>query len=1087
MTADRRNHPIADGFPVARAAGRRCPQSRCRTVCLVLGLAWMLGFALYPAVRPVDAQVPPSDAARETARRRAAQQQVRELAKRLVGEQLDLQMLQLRENGLDNLPLYAELAEMRANLDALVETHMQAVVALLNRLQAGDGVDERELLGLAREKSREILVRLLVERQRLLRRLKMAELESQVGRLIERQTAVRDGTAALPSLPESARPLAAVNCREDQRDVTVLYAQMTALLEDVAGWDAEVGREAAGALALLQEQKGETELAAAAQSLAEANWSAAVEHQNRAIETFQQLLARLRRASGLLDRNEPSQRNAVLEKLAARQEELRRRTELEAVNPETANRLVEEQLGIQKDLEQSGANLPDAMREPLTRAADAAGRAAEQLFQENAAEATQYQDQVLANIAEAMARPAEATASEPSPGASASQRDPMTDLEETAQALRRARERQGRASETALNNRISEAADLERQIASEVASIPDGRALPDHVRSAVEEAAQKVGEAAESLREPGRDAASQPSAANASDTLGQQEPSEAAQSQAPLSSNGDEGAKALSAQVRPSSLASDPSSAVTRSAEQSLEKALSVVETELADLARQRAASEVVATAREAFRTAANGTDSTPWFEQARQSAQKLADVTSRQLQEAQKAAEAVERHLNGDSLASSETLQQLEEARSALLEAAAAQQRAAGRPQAAEAILQSASKQDAVAKAREAAKAMTEGDSATNPGGDGTPDRSTAEEVSGAESQRNSGEPSSMKGDERRAGQSQVVAALDRARNALLREADSPEPAAALAATELASSAARQALEAWPASPDSGLPPSVAPLQRDAAHNIAAAAENVQEIMRQMEENARQELARSRQAARALVEKSIPVTPQATESLHQAESAAAGGMQADAASASAAQAASHGRFLDAAAAIAAREMQLKQALEAAHRLPTLLTPEAMTIQAAHPNAVNATTPEAEADAVSAALQALQELAATAVNPSAASPSSVPKGAAAQTGPGENSSPPSAPTTAASQADRRPDGTSPSNGDAGRRPASQSAASQGKVRESLSVNSSESESGGPFWMPQLPPEVRAAIRAAAESPPPPAYKERLRNYFKNVK
>ena len=35
-------------------------------------------------------------------------------------------------------------------------------------------------------------------------------------------------------------------------------------------------------------------------------------------------------------------------------------------------------------------------------------------------------------------------------------------------------------------------------------------------------------------------------------------------------------------------------------------------------------------------------------------------------------------------------------------------------------------------------------------------------------------------------------------------------------------------------------------------------------------------------------------------------------------------------------------------------------------------------------------------------------------------------------------------------------------------------------------LPQLPPDVRAAIRAAAESPPPPAYKERLRNYFKNV-
>ncbi|NMC18999.1 MAG: hypothetical protein GYA33_01155, partial [Thermogutta sp.] len=406
MNADHSAGSIAQVFAVARGGPRNRPQTWCRTVCLVLGLAWMLSAWPCPAVRSVLAEAPHSDAARDMARRRLAQQQVRELAKRLASEQLDLQMLQLRENGLDTLPLYAELAEMRANLDALVETHMQEVVALLDRLQSAGGVGERELLGLAREKSREILVRLLVERQRLLRRLKMAELESQVQRLIERQTAVREGTAALPGLAESARPLAAVNCREDQRDVTVLYAQMAALLEEVAGWGGEIGREAAAGLALLLEQNCETELAAAVQSLADANWSSAVEHQDRAVETLEQLLARLRRASGLLEGNEAAQRNAVLEKLAARQEELRRRTELEAADPETADRLVEEQLGIRKDLERISANLADAARSPLERAVAAAGRAAEQLFQENAAEATQYQDQVLANIAEALSQTA---------------------------------------------------------------------------------------------------------------------------------------------------------------------------------------------------------------------------------------------------------------------------------------------------------------------------------------------------------------------------------------------------------------------------------------------------------------------------------------------------------------------------------------------------------------------------------------------------------------------------------------------------------------------------------------------------------
>lgn len=1085
MTAGRRNLPIAEPFMVARDGGRHGSQSRCRTVCLALSLAWMLGLVPCLVIRPVDAQVSSSDAARETARKRVAQQQVRELAKRLVGEQLDLQMLQLQENGLDDLPLYAELAEMRANLDSLVEIHMQAVVALLNRLQSGDAVDERELLALAREKSREILVRLLVERQRLLRRLKMAELESQVGRLIERQTAVRDATAGLPGLAESARPSAAVDCREDQRDITVLYAQMTALLEDVAGWDAEIGREAAAALALLREQKGETELAAAVQGLADANWSVAVEHQNRAIETFEQLLARLRSVSGLLERSEPSERNAALERLAARQEELRQRTELEAAHPETANRLVEEQLGIQKDLEKTGANLPGAVRESLERAADAAGQAAEQLFQGNAAEATQYQDQVLANIAEALARPVEGAASEPLPAASGSQRDALSDLEEAAQSLRRAREKQSLASESARDNRISEAADLERQIASEVASIPDGRTLPDHVRSAIEEAAQKVGEAAESLSKPGPDAASSTTAASASDTPGQREPSDVSPGAAAHSPREDEGVATPSAQSRPLGSESKPSSEITRSAEQSLEKALSVVETELADLARQRAAGEVVAAAREAFRAAANGADSSPWFEQARQAAQTLADVTSHQLQEARNAAEAVERHLNTNPLASAQALQRLEEARSALLEAAAAQQRAAGRPQAAEAILQSANKHEAVAKARDAVQEMASEDSGPDSGDADTSREPFTEDLSDIGTRRNSRSPALAKDDRRRADQSQVVEALDRARDSLPRQPDSPQLAAALAAAESASSAARQALEQWPAAPDSGLPP-VASLQRDAAQNIAAAAENVQEVMRQMEENARQELARSREAAQALVEKAIPVTPQATESLHQAESAAAEGVQADAVAASAAQAASHGKFMDAAAAVAAREMQLKQALEAAHRLPGLLTPEAMTAQVVDPNAAQDTSPSPAADPVSAALRAVQELAATAANPSAAPASSLPSAAVSRTDAGESSSLPSAPTTAAGQADGPPAGTPPSNGDAGRRPASQSTVSQGRGGESGAANPSESVSGDPLWMPQLPPDVRAAIRAAAESPPPPAYKERLRNYFKNV-
>lgn len=1088
MTANHRNRPVAPVRTIASAGELGGRQRGTRMAFLVLGMAWMLAAAPYPGTCPVVAQEPNSAAVRDMARKRVVQQQVRDSAKRLVSEQLDLQMLQLRENGLDKLPLYAELEEMRANLDALVATHMQEVVALLDRLQSDDGLDERAVLALAREKSREILVQLLMERQRLLRRLKMAELESQVRRLIERQSVVRDGTLALPGLAESARPLAAVTCREDQKDVAALYAQMTALLEEVAGWDGEIGREAAGGLAFLREQESESELAAAAQSLFDANWSAAVEHQNRAIETFERLLMLLRRASGLLERNDPKQRSAVLEKLAARQEELRRRTEFEAANPESADRLVEEQLRIQKELESTRANLPDALTTPLQQAAEAAGRAAEQLFQANAVEAMRHQDEVLANIADALSRADQATPAESPHSAAQPQRDPMADLAEAAEALRQARENQHRASESARGNRISEAADWERQIARDVTSIPDGRELPEHVRFAIDEAAQQVDKAAQTLAEHGREPATH-SAENApAGVAGQRNLPEDSADGASPSSKADVDAT-VSAETRDPAPADSDSAAVraTRSAEQALEKALSVVETELADLARQRAANAVVAAAREAFRSAANGAESSPWFEQARRSAQELAELTSRQLREARIAAEAVERHLNEHSVASAEAFRQWEQARSALLEAAAAQQRAAGNPKAAEAIMGAASAEEAVAQAREAARAMAADEASPNADVAATGPMPASAEAS-ATAAPGKGGISPRKEADLRAAQAQVVEALDRARSSLPVTADPAEPATARGATERASVAARQALEQWSASPLSDVPSPVASLQRDAARDIAAAAESVQEAMQRMQEAVRQELARNRQAAQSAVEKAIPVTPRATESLHQAESAATSGLARESAPAAAAQEASRGKFLDAAAAIAARESQLRQALEAANRLPALLTPDAMAASPGNSVASDDSPSDSGIDPVTAAVQAVEQLAAGAANPSLPTDSPSWISASSDTPTGDRSSRPPLGTPPAGQTANRVDGASPNAQDAGRSPASQSATAQGKtggVPES--ANHVDSPTGGPIWMPNLPAEVRAAIRAASESPPPPAYRERLRNYFKNVK
>jgi len=97
---------------------------------------------------------------------------------------LDVQLEQLEENGLDDMPLYRDIKQMRSNLDGLVEAEMAGVVNTLVKAQQAPA-DQREPLFLdARQKIREIVVRLAVERQNLLRRLKNAELAGQVRRLI---------------------------------------------------------------------------------------------------------------------------------------------------------------------------------------------------------------------------------------------------------------------------------------------------------------------------------------------------------------------------------------------------------------------------------------------------------------------------------------------------------------------------------------------------------------------------------------------------------------------------------------------------------------------------------------------------------------------------------------------------------------------------------------------------------------------------------------------------------------------------------------------------------------------------------------
>src|SRR5262249_54239535 len=96
-------------------------QFRVFNSCLLL-VALILGTVPAPA-RAVD-----TDALR---RKQDAQERARDMARQLVSGILEVQLQQLEENGLKDLPVYREIAGMKKNIGALVEKEMEKAVELL--------------------------------------------------------------------------------------------------------------------------------------------------------------------------------------------------------------------------------------------------------------------------------------------------------------------------------------------------------------------------------------------------------------------------------------------------------------------------------------------------------------------------------------------------------------------------------------------------------------------------------------------------------------------------------------------------------------------------------------------------------------------------------------------------------------------------------------------------------------------------------------------------------------------------------------------------------------------------------------------
>ncbi len=223
-----------------------------------------------------------------------AQQRARGMAKELISGILDIQLKQLKENGLDKLPIYAEIVSMRKNIDKLVEAEMLDVVDILIKAQNGPAAERQARFNEARDKIREIVVKLSVERQNLLRRLKIAELSAQVRRLIQLETGVLKVSQSLPEQAAGKREQSTLATIEDQRDVIVLFSQLVAMLGDVSTWGGPVGAGAADGLRILKAGQVDKELDGSIGHLESARFGEAVASERAVIHGLEALWKRSR-------------------------------------------------------------------------------------------------------------------------------------------------------------------------------------------------------------------------------------------------------------------------------------------------------------------------------------------------------------------------------------------------------------------------------------------------------------------------------------------------------------------------------------------------------------------------------------------------------------------------------------------------------------------------------------------------------------------------------------------------------------------------------------------------------------------------
>ena len=177
--------------------------------------------------------------------------------------------------------------------------------------------------------------------------------------------------------------------------------QLVNALADVSTWGGEVGAGAADGLRILKAGQAGKEVDNASKTLESSRFAEAAKSQLTVINTLKALLDKLEGLQGLIGSSN-EEALALVRELEKRQTELRKETKQADLQDPAADKLVDQQTEIRKDLAKLNTaleKLPVAQAE-LEQAKAAAYKATGDLFDAKQAEALDQQTKTLGDLAE---------------------------------------------------------------------------------------------------------------------------------------------------------------------------------------------------------------------------------------------------------------------------------------------------------------------------------------------------------------------------------------------------------------------------------------------------------------------------------------------------------------------------------------------------------------------------------------------------------------------------------------------------------------------------------------------------------------